>query len=426
MDYSNFYLKEEDVFGTSVETLLHATQVIDENTTVVKLDYADCSIMTYNQQKGGVLFLNKSEIGKQLKKVRLAHSHIPDPLAYMVPEAIPLALSDLSRHKALCLVKEMIDNPTEHGTAFYFGEGTPKESLVFVSPIAAKTMGQRLPLPTKDSSMERNLYIAKAIDDMNTSIPLYSVLRSTGSGPYKKLIAVFAKNPKRLDLNQSVSLLQEFGCNNIYWKFSQRSGLYALFDCPLLHTKIHISELQHYETFVGIQICDSGHMSNKVFVGLYDPNNPAQSHFVMAEENIPDFDGDDKETISNAFRSFLTKTFTQFMVKRSKCLDLIESWHKQKVNSVSLENFISASKDYLSSLKVTSVKAKNNFAKYCSGNYSRMGKGVSQYTFFFLLISALAGGYITTPIGEQNELDTIKKDKNVEIQIRTRSILSLF
>ena len=167
-------------------------------------------------------------------------------------------------------------------------------------------------------------------------------------------------------------------------------------------------------------------MSNKVFVGLYDPNNPAQSHFVMAEENIPDFDGDDKETISNAFRSFLTKTFTQFMVKRSKCLDLIESWHKQKVNSVSLENFISASKDYLSSLKVTSVKAKNNFAKYCSGNYSRMGKGVSQYTFFFLLISALAGGYITTPIGEQNELDTIKKDKNVEIQIRTRSILSLF
>lgn len=265
-----FYTENNlNMSGKDFTMLKQVCESIDEHTTIQKLNYYDCDILHYLQMgkaennDGEKIYVLAIQPGKQL----LVHEirGIPQIIASSIGT---LSLSKMEQTGALC----MLDNFIKNKTAFMF-QGDRRKDIVFVSDAAKKTMGVRLPVPDSNSSIERDLLLAKKIGDCDYMPELYTVMRSASR--YHLAIGFFFHDPKRESWSRLLEFAESLGIGKcLSWHVEQSRGLEFLYQY-----QDEVNEIKQkypdcrYEPCHIFRTCDSGHISDMVSTAWLDPGS---------------------------------------------------------------------------------------------------------------------------------------------------------
>lgn len=307
--------------GTDCNTLEEATQIIDEYTTVEKLDYSNVDIWHYGKKTSRYLyFIPLNHNDEEPLKIKKCTSKGVESIRLMGPECIYIDGYDLAQsdnHAGYELQDEIEqDSDNKFGRVFYFAAkyGRNEDLVLFTSPLGSKTMHARLQVRSQDveighdlllhadlrerasvelqkrdakvtkllktevSNLQEKDHIKQMIDKLNTDplIGFDTVMR--GTGKYRKMVGIFA-DCDRIPFHLAVkAITQHAGTTCFDWQFAQEEGLLAMFSYNGFD-KVLKSKNIKYRPAIHIQICDSGNISSRLSVGWYDPRHPAKSVF---------------------------------------------------------------------------------------------------------------------------------------------------
>lgn len=388
MIHDDFYLRDDmNVSGRDTKSLLNTVEVLDEKTSVELLEFTDCKVLHYMNydDKRGELHVAAIAPTKQL----LVSSQIEGPgirkgsPMILGPRIGHLNLTGMIMEGAECLAEEMVEDPEINGTVFLFDEQSRLPMYLFVSGVCAKTMGLRLALNTSKSSLERDIFLAKNLGDLETLHPLYVVMRGTGT--YRKAIAMFANNPERISFTKTVeSFIQYKEGSCIYWHMEQKRGLSAMFSFPELNAVVE-KELPNfpYRPMIVVSLCDSAHIANKIFAGWYLPEDPGQHCFVTHE--IP------YEIEEYGVFQTCVKLIDRCMMMLERDAKIIHEWQKENKKprlEVSMDQYTKQVERFTTKINfiVAGVKAKRLFVEFALSHYNF--KSPSKYELFLYLLEA--------------------------------------
>ena len=392
MIYEDFYLRDDmNISGRTTKSLLEAATIMDENTTIESLEFTDCQILHYFDYYAARNELQVAAItpARQL----LVSSQVEGPgvrkgiPTILGPRIARLNLDGMRKDGALCLAEEMVEDPEVNGTVFFFDENSRLPMYLFVSGVCAKTMGSRLSVNTSKSSLERDIFLAKNIGDLDSLHPLYVVMR--GTGIYRKAIAMFANDPERVPFSQTVQSLSQYKEGScVYWHMEQKYGLTALFTFQGLEEIItkDFSDFP-YRPMVGINLCDSGHISQKFFAGWYLPTDPGGQCFITHE--IP------YEASEYGLFQTCTKLTEKCITALKEDVKQILSWKKDNKNvreNVDVDFYTKQVERFATRANfiVAGAKAKRQYIEYAISHYK--GNEPSKYELFSYLLEACRQG----------------------------------
>ena len=381
MEIEDFFLRDDmHVSGSSTASLLRISKIIDDNTVVEPLEFNDCKILHFFDIQNTTMIMAMIKLGEQIRvtsKGKLLGINDKTTLI-LGPKVASMDMTGMLNSNCYCLEEEMITTPEVNGTIFLFDADKKKPVLLFTSAIAAKTMGQRLSMRTVESSLERDIFLAKELGDMTTALKLYTTMR--GIGKYRKAIGVFANDPERIPFSEVAEAMIEYKSGKaIHWCFTQRKGMEAFFEYPekskMFEDKYHLP----YKPMVMVQICDSGHFSNHFYAGWFDPNDSEHAYFVTHEIAYEDNNYGIKNICSLAI---------------DECFKLLEkdaekmvTWQNQ-IECETMEDYTKLVETFTNAANVLSagVKVKKLFIKYALDRY----KNELNYLYLLrLLVSSL-------------------------------------
>lgn len=392
MVHDDFYLRDDmNISGTDTKSLLDAVAIMDEQTSVEFLEFTDCKVLHY---------MNYDDRKKELSVAAIAptrqlliSSQIEGPgirkgsPMILGPRIGRLKLSGMIMEGAGCLAEEMVEDPEVNGTAFLFDEQSRLPMYLFVSGVCAKTMGLRLAPNTSKSSLERDIFLAKNLGDLETLHPLYVVMRGTGT--YRKAIAMFANNPERIPFTKTVESFTQYKEGScVFWHMEQKRGLSAMFSFSELNAMIE-KELPDfpYRPMIVVSLCDSAHIANKIFAGWYLPEDPKRHCFVTHE--FPYEIGE-----YGVFQTCvqLIDRCMEILVRDAKIIRDWKEENKKPRLEINIDQYTKQIERFTTKLNfiVAGAKAKRLFIEFALSYYD--SKSLSKYELFLYLLEACRKG----------------------------------
>lgn len=392
--------------GNDIESLLDAAEMIDENTTVEKLDYAYADIFTPSGANGRIarfaVFghdtkdvmcskMAKTKEGSYCRTMCVANDALLDIVDLQNTMGIFYELSQAFHGNGERL----------YGTAFYFSKesGRDKDLLLFTSPVSHKTLYSRFGVKTMSGSFARDLQLhddlyKKKVDAMaqngfdvsKSLIGYYTVMR--GTGMYRKLIAVFVNENCRVPFFTAVDAVCQYDVNCIRWDFQQANGITADFTWSGLDMD---EEDIPYRPVVGLRVCDSGKVSNKLLCGWHDPQNPESSiQWTHQYKILGITEGNGEYTINACTETGEPVSDMEDVWKKDlqSDLDIMKAWRKS-IECGSPEDLVER---FLSRMNFKDVggRVRNAMKKYMHEQASPKECETSWYTLYQRFVSGIS------------------------------------
>lgn len=288
-EINNKYMEDDFIAaGTSVKELIETAKCVDEHTGVRQCNFSDGTIWHYSGYKNSVLNFAVFDPDNPIQRVE-SEGHF----FFRFRRNKYVSTKDFINYGVFCILQDM--QRGKNRTVFELKSSFPENDngILFVSDIAKKTMLPRLTnnrLNIAEDFVERDLLLTRLIGTSWDDVIKYVVYRR--SGPFKKAIAFFGKNPKRIAF-QDVALAaktyhKRMKCEK--WEITNRFGLRASFRMEELNEQVQkIFPGLTYRPIITMITCDSGHITNKVMLGWCRNSckefTPFYTHDFMVEED---------------------------------------------------------------------------------------------------------------------------------------------
>lgn len=350
--------------GTSIKELIETAGIVDENTGVRQCNFSDGEILHFsgykNMQLNFVIFDPDSPV-----KV------VEDQGRFFcrLPQNKVIGVSGFLNNGVFEIVQDMQNGKNK--TVFNLKSSFPEQSngILFTSDILKKTMLPRLTnnrLNITEEYAERDLLLAKIIGMTPEDVKKYVVYRY--SGPIKKAISIFGRDPKRVSF-RDVALAaktyhKKMTCEK--WEITNRFGLSASFSVEeLTDMTQELFPGLKYKPVITLIACDSGHLTNKVMVGWYNDLCKEVTPFYTHDLTIEDTEDailTYQQCIDGCIEPILQDT-KHLLAMSKRMLDCTEEGYNRAVMKVAKSCLIDANAGTKAKSILIQRSQERNFAK---------------------------------------------------------------
>lgn len=235
--FDNFVKK-----GTDINELKHICKVLDDNSKIVKLDLADCSIGHFFALDDKALQILVLVPGEVFKPANFIGKNGGKKKTITVGNIQQWDLSIFTSTGMLPLAEEMKNSEKKNGTVFFTeNPETGKPDIIFTSQTLLRTFSTRLHCPA-GSSLERDIFLSCLISNSemkNVSdfakedvLPIYATTRifDSNKGKFVKIFSFYENEPEKRSFTKMVEEAESAGngAKCIRWRVTQE-GVEAWF-----------------------------------------------------------------------------------------------------------------------------------------------------------------------------------------------------
>ncbi|MBQ6857667.1 MAG: hypothetical protein IJO13_11265 [Lachnospiraceae bacterium] len=279
------YMKDDfTADGTDLKELYELAELIDANTDTKMCNFNECEILHYSGRNHNTLYF----IAINPRQPFSIKSNKDGETVAGLLRNKRMSVYGFAKYRVINIIDDFSHDKNrtvfELATSF---DNDPHPYL-YTSQVANKTMLPRLTnnqFRDSCSSLGRDIYLAERIGAAPGTISPYVTYRF--SGPIKKAMGFFARDPKRISFRDVVIAADTYTRKSkcIHWEFTNKDGLEAVFIYPDFAKKIEkeFPDIK-YQPVIIIAACDTGYAADRVITGWIDKKRSTYTAFYTSEK----------------------------------------------------------------------------------------------------------------------------------------------